>query len=141
MEMNDAVAAADSEGAERAQLQPHTRIDWRTGRPMLVRGAAFWEEHAARRIEQGLSVTAYCEANGLAKSTFRRYASAKAAAHRTGAQAQPREQQPSRFVAVHAPAATTEAMVVELETGEGLKLRLAGSAAERLVQHLLARLS
>jgi hypothetical protein len=132
MEMGNATAlAAAGEREERPQLQPHTRIDWRTGRPMLVRGAAFWQEHAARRIEQGLSVTAYCEANGLAKSTFRRYASAnKAGPQRTAAQAQP-----------GAPAATAEAMVVELETGEGLKLRLAGSAAERLVQHVLARLA
>jgi hypothetical protein len=32
-------------------------------------------------------------------------------------------------------------MLVELETSEGLKLRVTGAAAERLVQHLLARLS
>ena len=35
----------------------------------------------------------------------------------------------------------SEAMAVEIETGDGLKLRLAGAAADRLVQHMLARLS
>ena len=55
MEMDDATATtagAGCEGEQRPPLQPHTRIDWRTGRPMLVHGAAFWKEHAARRIEQ-----------------------------------------------------------------------------------------
>jgi len=70
----DATAAALGE-PEGQQLQRHARIDWRTGRPMLVRDAGFWKAHAARRIEQALSMAAYCDANGLAKSTFRRRAS------------------------------------------------------------------
>jgi len=57
MEMEDATVApeqAEAHDGERAQLQPHARIDWRTGRPMQVHGAGFWKAHAARRVEQGL---------------------------------------------------------------------------------------
>jgi hypothetical protein len=74
MGMDDATATPAGSGCEsedRPPLQRHTRIDWRTGRPMLEHGAAFLKEHAARRLEQRLSVAAYCEANGVAKSTFR----------------------------------------------------------------------
>lgn len=146
MEMDNAAAAsvpAGSDGEERLPLQPPTRIDWRTGRPMLVHGAAFWKEHAARRLEQGLSVAAYCEANGLAKSTFRRYASAGGAggSQRAGAAHAQVPAEPSRFVPLHGTSAPAEALVVELETCDGMKLRLGGSAAERLVQHVLARLA
>lgn len=146
MEMENAMAApapAGPEGEERPQLQPHTRIDWRTGRPMLVRGAAFWKAHAARRLEQGLSVAAYCEANGLAKSTFRRYACVGGAggSQRTDSVHAQVPVQPSRFVPLHGPAATAEAMIVEIETGDGMKLRLGGAAADRLLQHVLARLA
>lgn len=145
MGMDDATATpagAGCEGEDRPALQPHTRIDWRTGRPMLVHGAAFWKEHAARRLEQGLSVAAYCEANGLAKSTFRRHACAGGAggSQRAGA-AHARVAEPSRFVPLHGTSAPAEALVVELETRDGMKLRLGGSAAERLVQHVLARLA
>ena len=144
MDTENATAAAAADGAEaaaREKLQPHTRIDWRTGRPMLVRGAAFWQEHAARRLAQGLSVTAYCEANGLAKSTFRRYTGENkpTSAAVAAAKMQP-PAQPSRFVPIHDSAPGAQAMVVELETG-GMKLRLAGAAAERLVSHVLARLA
>jgi hypothetical protein len=71
MQMGEATPALEPrvnrQGEELPQLQAYTRIDWRTGRPVQVRGAAFWKEHdGARRIEQGLSVAAYCEANGLA---------------------------------------------------------------------------
>ena len=50
-----AAAPAEPQYEERAQLAPHTRIDWRTGRPRLMRDAAFWKAHAACRIEQGLT--------------------------------------------------------------------------------------
>jgi hypothetical protein len=145
MKMEEATAALEADGRqgeERAHVGAHTRIDWRTGREVHVRGAAFWKEHVARRIEQGLSVAAYCEANGLAKATFRRYASAtKAGSQGIDARTQT-PAQPSRFVPVGgSPAAVAEAMVVEIEAGDGMKLRLGGAAADRLVQHVLARLA
>lgn len=144
MKMEEATAtlgADGRQGEERAHVGAHTRIDWRTGREVQVRSAAFWKEHVARRIEQGLSVAAYCEANGLAKATFRRYASAT----KVGSQGiDVRTQvpvQPSRFVPVGGPATVAEAMVVEIEAGDGMKLRLGGAAADRLLQHVLARLA
>lgn len=144
MQMEEATPALEPDepqGEERPQLQAHTRIDWRTGRPVQVRGAAFWKEHAARRIEQGLSVAAYCEANGLAKATFRRYASATKAGSQGIDVRTPAPAQPSRFVPVGGPAAVAEAMVVEIEAGDGMKLRLCGAAADRLLQHVLTRLA
>jgi len=138
MMMEDAAASsADSGSAE--QPQPKPRIDWRTGRPMLKHGAAFWKEHDARRLEQGLSVPAYCKANGLAKSTFSRYACEGKTATQQ-AEARPKS---THVVPVHGTAAKVqaEAMVVEVDTGQGMKLRLAGAAAERLVQQVLSRLA
>ena len=144
MKMEDASAAlgpGEPRGEERPQLQPHTRIDWRTGRPVQVKGAAFWKEHEARRIEQGLGVAAYCDANGLAKSTFRRYVTTgKAGSHGADTQAQA-PTQPSRFVPLRGAAVAADAMVVEIESGDGMKLRLGGAAADRLLQHVLARLA
>lgn len=144
MKMEEATAAlepSEPQGGDRPHIQPHTRIDWRTGRPVQVMGAAFWKEHARRRIEQGLSVAAYCDANGLAKSTFRRYASADRAGSQGIDAPAPTPTQPSRFMPIRGSAAPVEAMVVEIETGEGMKLRLGGVAAERLLQHVLARLA
>lgn len=80
MTMEDPAAASVDEREEQVRGQQlHARIDWRTGRPMQMHDAAFWHAHVARRVEQGLSVKAYCEANGLAKSTFRRYATTNGA--------------------------------------------------------------
>jgi hypothetical protein len=132
---------AEAEDGQRARLQPHTRIDWRTGRPMLVRGAAFWKEHDARRIEQGLSVSAYCQANGLAMSTFRRYVTRDNASSQGAAARAQATVPPSRFVPVHGTAVTAGAMAVEIETGDGMKLRLSGAAADQLLQHVLGRLA
>src|SRR5689334_23091841 len=49
-------AIAATEDVDGGKPGPHTRIDWRTGRPMVFRDAAFWKEHEARRVEQGLIV-------------------------------------------------------------------------------------
>lgn len=142
MEMEEASAElepGEPQRGDRPGVQPHTRIDWRTGRPTQVMGAEFWKEHAVRRMEQGLSVAAYCDANGLAKSTFRRYA----AAGRTDLQGSPAHAQGAKqtcgFIALAGSITPTESMVVEIETGNGMKLRLSGSAADRLLQHVLAR--
>ena len=50
---------------------PKQRVDWRSGKPMLCRDAAFWLEHGRLRLQSGLSMPRYCKANGLALSTYR----------------------------------------------------------------------
>ncbi len=72
------------------------RTDWRSGKPVLLRDAAFWSAHEKRRLEQGLSVRAYCEANRLALSTYR---------HRTSGQPRRRGGSPGSA----APAAAADA--------------------------------
>ena len=90
-------------------------------------------------MQQGLSVPAYCEANGLAKSTFRRYACGARAGMQGADERVQTSAQPTRFVPVRDTAVNAESMMVEIETGNGMKLRLGGAAADRLMQQLLAR--
>lgn len=138
--MEDEASAATEDG-EGAKSGPHTRIDWRTGRPMVFLDTAFWKEHEARRVEQGLSVPAYCKANDLALSTFRRYAAQETAESRPVNARKQTAAQPSRFVPIGGTTTSDEAPVVEIETGEGMKLRLLGPAADRLMQHVLGKLA
>src|SRR5690606_26410858 len=115
------------------------RTDWRSGKAVLLRDAAFWSEQEKRRIEQGLSVRAYCEANGLALSTYR-YRTSGQPRRRGGSLSSAAPAAAARFIAV-TPAADEASCTVEVRLGEGLSMRLAGSAAERVVAQLLVRLS
>ena len=133
---------AAEEEAKEVSTPKAARIDWRTGRPMVLQDAAFWKAHGARRIEQGLSIRQYCQANGLALSTFRRRAGERGSARSRVAPA-PAGRSPAvaSFVAVNAPSRSAEPTGVEIETAAGMRVRLAGAAAERLLQQLLAHLS
>lgn len=114
------------------------RTDWRSGKAVLLRDQAFWSAHEKRRIEMGLSIRAYCDANGLALSTYRHRTSGRprrgrgAGVHEAPAAA--------RFIAV-TPVAAEQPCTVEVRVGDGMTMRLAGSAAERVVAQLLARLA
>lgn len=114
------------------------RTDWRSGKAVLLRDEAFWSAHEKRRVEMGLNVRAYCEANGLALSTYRHRTSGRP---RRGKSTRAGETPAvARFIAV-TPAASGEACTVEVRLGDGMSMCLAGSAAERLVAQLLARLA
>jgi len=117
------------------------RTDWRTGKPMLQRDAAFWQDHEAQRQAQGLSVRAYCEANGLALSTYRHRAGGQprsSVVKRTSAPAAAT----SAFIAIPAEcAAPASAATIEIHLAEGLSVRLAGVPAERVLQRVLERLA
>ena len=117
------------------------RTDWRSGKPVLLRDEAFWSGHEKRRIEQGQSVRAYCEANGLALSTYRHRASGQPQRRSGSVSGAAPTPAAARFIAV-TPAVPQEAdCAVEVRLGEGISMRLAGSAAERVVAQLLARLA
>jgi hypothetical protein len=90
---------------------PKRRVDWRTGKPMLCRDAAFWQEHERWRLESGMSVPQYCKTNGLALSTYRH----RIKGQRSGQGSSAAVQQPgaavaaARFVAISAAAPSSEA--------------------------------
>jgi hypothetical protein len=123
---------------------PKQRVDWRTGKPMLCRDAAFWQEHERRRQESGMSMPQYCKANGLALSTYRHRISGQRSGQGSSAAVQ---QQPeaavaaARFVAIGAAAPSSEAASsAEVSLGDGMTVRFAGAAADALLQHVMARL-
>lgn len=120
------------------------RIDWRTGKVTQCHDDAFWLRHEALRIEQGLTLQDYCAREGLSRSTFgRRLGRIR---KRGGVPALPAR--PSveavhggHFIDLRTPQRPIgEAESLEVEVG-GLKLRLRGTAAERVVAGVLARLS
>jgi hypothetical protein len=122
---------------------PKQRVDWRTGKPMLCRDAAFWQEHERRRLESGLSVPQYCKANDLALSTYRH----RITGQRSGQGSSAAVQQPgaalaaAKFVAIGAAAPSSEATSsAEVSLGGGMTVRFAGAAADALLQHVMARL-
>lgn len=122
---------------------PKQRVDWRSGKPMLCRDAAFWQEHERRRLESGMSMPQYCKANGLALSTYRHRINGQRSGQGSGAAVQ----QPgvavatAKFVAIGAVAPSSEATSsAEVSLGGGVTVRFAGVAAEALLQHVMARL-
>jgi hypothetical protein len=108
------------------------RIDWRTGKPMVSHDDAFWQEHERRRREQGLSVSQYCAATGLALTTYRL---------RVGGKKRPAQTAAPSFVAIPAHAGrAADAGMVEVVL-QGMTMRLGGAAAERVLARVLERLA
>ena len=127
---------------ERTETQPGThsrrlRADHRTGKPVLLRDAAFWQEHERRRLEQGLSMPAYCKANGLAISTYRYRMNP--GSRKSTARTAPAKRSP-QFVAVQAPVAAAMEQAVEVLAGD-MTLRLHGAAADKVLQCVLEKLA
>ncbi|MEJ8849744.1 hypothetical protein [Variovorax rhizosphaerae] len=138
----------DKDGGARARKH---RVDWRTGKTMVERGDAFWQEHERLRLESGMSVPQYCEAHELALSTYRHRVSGRRRggnAVATGTTATTATtKQPISFVALRAPAApkaaasvAQEAESLEISLG-GMTLRLNGKAADRVLERVMARLA
>jgi hypothetical protein len=121
---------------------PKQRVDWRTGKPMLCRDAAFWQEHERRRQESGMSMPQYCKANGLALSTYRH----RITGQRSGQGSSAAVQQPgaamaaAKFMVIGAAQPSIEAASAEVSFGGGVTVRFAGAAADALLQHVMARL-
>jgi hypothetical protein len=121
---------------------PPLRIDWRTGKPMVERDDAFWQEQERRRLELNISVPQFCAANGLALSTFRHRVYGK---NRTAARATAPVQAAkaaASFIAVTTPREPCTGTDVTVELAlVGMTLRLCGNAAERVVDRVLERLA
>lgn len=119
-----------------------TRVDPRTGEVMKVRPASFWREHDARRRAEGRTLVEYAQANDLKLSTLRRWstklrdddgaAGSKSAGVDGGA---------FLAMAVHPRANTPQTMGssrIEMTLGSDVRVSLAGMAAERVLDALLA---
>lgn len=118
-----------------------SKTDWRTGKPMVEHGDAFWQEHERRRVELGLSIPNYCSTHGLAISTFRHRVSGRRGGHgaREAPAAPAATAAPVSFVAVTRgqPAAGATVEIV----AQGLTLRLCGEAAQQVLARVLERLA
>lgn len=121
------------------------RIDWRTGKRMMARGDGFWQQHEALRREQGLSIPQYCEANGLALSTFRHRVGRLVRAE-TGVEPASRAKSksadaPGQFIALpHGADASSRSAEIEVRLPGTMTLRLQGAAAQQVLDRILAQL-
>ena len=122
-----------------AATQPRVRVDWRTGRPMVEHGEAYWRDHEQRRLGQGLSVSQYCAANGLALSTYRHRANGKKRTSANRSAPKPAPSQPATFMPVSTQP-TQAAELVEISLN-GMTLRLSGVIADRVQAGVMARLA
>ena len=102
------------------------------------RDDAFWRSHEQQRRRQGLSIPQYCQATGLALSTFRHRINRLAAAEAGSAAGEGG----GRFIALVQPACSgqVDAMQIEVVLPESMTLRLHGTAARQVLDRVLARL-
>ncbi|MCK9988542.1 MAG: hypothetical protein AzoDbin1_05014 [Azoarcus sp.] len=121
------------------------RIDWRTGKRMMARGDGFWQQHEVRRREQGLSIPQYCEANGLALSTFR-HRVGRLVRTETGVEPASRAKSESvdargQFIALpHGAPPSSGSTEIEVRLPGTMTLRLQGAAAQQVLDRILAQL-
>jgi len=102
------------------------------------RDDAFWRSHEQQRRRQGLSIAQYCQATGLALSTFRHRINRLAAAEAVSAAGEAS----GHFIALAQPAPRGQIDAVEIEVvlPESMTLRLHGAAARQVLDRVLARL-
>lgn len=102
------------------------------------RDDAFWRSHEQQRRRQGLSIPQYCQATGLALSTFRHRIKRLAAAEAGSAVGEAG----GRFIALVQPASSgqVDAMQIEVVLPASMTLRLHGAAARQVLDRVLARL-
>ncbi len=127
------------------------RLDPRSGKYVLMQPESFWRDHETRRRADGASVADYCEANGLARSTFQRWVSRLAGGSarrvcRSVGTAQ--EKAPAAgflSMPIRSPAATPEPQAsrsaqIEIDAGDGATVRLYDEAARSAIALVLSRL-
>lgn len=131
------------------EAEQGTRLDWRTGRPMVQHDEAFWFDHERRRVAQGQSIPQYCKVNGLALSTYRhrvfgkKRSSSPSVSRRSPRAAAGQAQRNPGFVAVAVavtPSVETLPAMNEIALS-GITLRLRDVAAERGLDQVLRRLA
>lgn len=144
MEQIDQVERDEEQAVARGAEQPaassvRQRVDPRTGKLLTLHDASFWREHDAERRRCGQSVVEYCAAQGLALSTFRRWASRFNQESGTpDASSPPFLALPIRSNERACNAASV--IAVEVVLGEGVSVKLGGEAGARVIECVLARL-
>lgn len=128
------------------------RVDPRTGKEMLCHPRSFWEEHERQRIASGVSILQYSEQHGLALSTLRRW-SALLQGRGSRRTQKPREVKASAtstgFLSVPIVPGRNDSgenahearPPIEVLTRSGVRVRLFGETAERVVQVVMAELA
>lgn len=127
---------AETSAAQAGWLDPR-------GTPAAVpqrvhRDDAFWRSHEQQRREQGLSIPQYCQATGLALSTYRHRIKRLIAAQAGSVCAEAG----GRFIALERPTPGSPVAAVQIEVvlPDALTLRLQGTAAQQILDRVLARL-
>lgn len=133
---------SDGEGGVGAAVG---RIDWRTGKRMMARDDGFWRQHEALRREQGLTIPQYCEANGLALSTFRhrvgRLVRAEAGVEPASRAKSKSADARGQFIALpHGTPPSSRSAEIEVRLPGTMTLRLQGAAAQQVLDRILAQL-
>ena len=129
MEQERLMAQAELPAQRRGEMAVQRRVH---------RDDAFWRSHEQQRRRQGLSIPQYCQATGLALSTFRHRINRLAAAEAASAVGEAG----GRFIALAQAAPRVQPDTVELEVvlPESMTLRLHGAAARKVLDRVLARL-
>ena len=140
------------EGSTEMVTQARTRLDPRSGKQIALQPESFWRDHEGRREASGLPIPQYCEEQGLALSTYRRWRARLTgqAPRRTRRPKQPMREPSSQAnflsVPIHAPSAACDPRAlpiaeIEVDLRGGVKLRLHGEAARRAIDVVLGELA
>jgi len=122
MEQERLMAQAELPAQRRGEMAVQRRVH---------RDDAFWRSHEQQRRRQGLSIPQYCQATGLALSTFRHRINRLAAVEAGSAVGEAG----GRFIALVQPASSgqVDAMQIEVVLPESMTLR-------QVLDRVLARL-
>lgn len=118
-------------------------------------GEAFWRDLIARQASSGQGIRGFCQAHGVASSTFHKWRSALSARNEDAGnlpvltpdaafipirheQDMPPETQ--QLAAGHSPSLRSRTHDSVTLTIAGMRVELTGAHAERIVRHLLGRL-
>jgi len=139
-------------GSTGVTAQARTRVDPRSGKQISLQPESFWREHEGRREAAGQPIPQYCEEQGLALSTYRRWRARLSgqAPRRMRRQKQPLREPSSQAnflsVPIHAPPGVCDPRAmpiaeIEVELRGGVKLRLHGEAARRAIDVVMGELA
>lgn len=126
-----------------AAPEPRSRFDHRTGKRVRIYDASFWQMHIAERRKLGQSVHTYCTVQGLALSTFRRWAQRLEDRSSKSMRGPPSVREADSKVAfLKVPLGNSRGevagdAVIEVSLGSGVRMKLSGAAALQVLSALL----
>ena len=140
------------EGTTGIVAQARTRLDPRSGKQISRQPESFWRDHEGRREASGQPIPQYCEEQGLALSTYRRWRARLSGQvpSRTRRQKRPLRESSSQAnflsVPIHPSSAAVDPRAlpiaeIEVELRSGVKLRLHGEATRRAIDVVIGELA